>query len=92
MEIYENRFNSSQVNIIMSSTSVQLSFQFESQEIINYREIQELKKSLDKNRKSLHAKNGNLVKEIDAINQKLDILIKAICSPEKQNKQMELNL
>lgn len=67
----------------MKDLYIQLSFFPETQDEKNSREIEKLKLSLDKNRKSLHAKNGKLAKEIDDINQKLDILINAICKNQK---------
>lgn len=67
----------------MENLYLQLSFLPETQEEINTREILKIKTSLDKNRKSLHAKNGKLAKEIDEIKEKLDILIRALCKNEE---------
>jgi ABC-type phosphate transport system auxiliary subunit len=48
-------------------------------EIIQERKIESLKESLDKMRKSLHAKNGELQKKYDNLERELEFLKAHIC-------------
>ncbi len=43
------------------------------------RKVKELEESLERNRKSLHAKNGRLQKAVDELQQDMEFLKRGIC-------------
>lgn len=65
---------------------VQLSLFPETIEERNTREIAELRKALEKNRKGLHAKHGNLQRAYDEIKNELEHLKSAICKNQSLNQ------
>lgn len=63
----------------MNYTQLELPYLHEPPEIKQQREIEQLKASLEKNRKSLHAKHSALNKAYLEIKHELDMLKAAIC-------------
>lgn len=63
----------------MNYTQLELPLLHEDPEVKHKREIEELKLSLEKNRKSLHAKHSMLNKMYLEIKHELDLLKSAIC-------------
>ena len=65
---------------------VQLSLFPETLEERNTREIAELRVAMDRNRKGLHAKHGNLQRAYEEIRNELDQLKSAICRGQQINQ------
>lgn len=64
-------------------TTIQLEFwktQEECEMSALRKEVSELKTSQDKQRKSLFAKNGELTKQVNELNERLSILERNICN------------
>jgi hypothetical protein len=70
----------------MNYTQLELPLLQEPPEVRHKREIEELKLSLERNRKSLHAKHSALNKMYLEIKHELDLLKSAICKNSAEFK------
>lgn len=66
---------------------IQLQLFPESSEQVQDRQIEELRRSADKLRKSLHAKNGELAKAYLELKNEFDHLKQAICQHDRVEQQ-----
>ncbi|OGT44266.1 MAG: hypothetical protein A3F13_02550 [Gammaproteobacteria bacterium RIFCSPHIGHO2_12_FULL_40_19] len=67
----------------MTAMQLELPFMMEDPHL---RAIRIFEDRFERNRKSLHAKNGEVIKRVDTVEQKVDFLIDAICKGKVEFK------